>query len=132
MWTFIKTYWKQILLVLTVVAITCGLYFEGKSVGRDAGYLEGYEVAKEELMSKVEAAQAETDAVTKAYNEFIVENNKKVAELEQKSIQLYKDKKDWMKKYDEAVKNQQQMSEENAKKPAWTKETTQLINGLLQ
>ena len=131
MWTFIKTYWKQILLVLAVVAITCGLYFEGKSSGKAAGYLEGYETAKKEYMSKVEAAQAETDAVTKAYNEFIVANNKKVSELEQKSIELSKERKDLLKKYDEAVK-QLKMSEENAKKPAWTVETTQLINGLLQ
>lgn len=131
MWTFIKTYWKQILLVLTVVVIMCGLYFEGKSSGKAAGYLEGYETAKQEYMSKAEAAQLEVDAVTKAYNDFILENNKKVSELEKKSIELSKERKDLMKKYDEAVK-QLKMSEENAKKPAWTIETTQLINGLLQ
>lgn len=130
MWTFIKSYWKQIILALFIIAAVCGLYFEGKSAGHDAGYLEGYETAKQQFESKANAAQAEADAVTKAYNDFILQNNQKVAELEKKSAQLSNEKRDLLKKYDEAVK-QLKMSEENASKPAWTLETVELINELL-
>lgn len=130
MWTFIKTYWKYILAFIILFAIMAGLYFEGKSAGKAIGYRDGYEKCLNEYKTKLDCANTKIESITSAYNDFIKANNAKVKELEERSIQLTKDKKALLSKYD-ALMKEQKMSTKNASIQAWTEETVTLINNLL-
>ena len=124
------TKYKNTICVIIVLVLLGVVYFEGKSAGKDAGYFDGYKEAETLYKKQLEQAQQERDIVKTQYESFVASSNKKVSELEQKSIQLSKDRKAWMQKYDKLLSNQL-MSKENASKPAWTKETVKLINNIL-
>lgn len=124
------TKYKNVIVIIFALILLAFVYFEGKSAGKDAGYLEGYAKAEETFQQKLTQAIQERDIVKTQYEAFVANSNKRVSELEQQSIKLSNDRKAWMQKYNKLL-SEQKMSEENAVKPAWTLETVKLINNML-
>lgn len=124
------TKYKNAIIAILILILLAFVYFEGKSAGKDSGYLEGYNKAEALLLEKLNQAIQERDILKTQYEAFVASSNKRVSELEQQSIKLSKDRKDWIQKYNKLL-SEQKMSEENASKPAWTLETVKLINNML-
>lgn len=129
MLSFLSKY-KYILIAILALSLLSFVYFEGKSAGKDSGYLSGHREAEDKYKTQLEQTQQERDIIKTQYEKFVADSNKRVSQLEQESIRLSNDKKAWMKKYNSLLSSQT-MSKENASKPAWTKETVKLINNIL-
>lgn len=124
------TKYKNAIAAIFVLILLAFVYFEGKSAGKDAGYLDGYAKAETVYQQKLTQTIQERDILKTQYESFVANSNKRVSELEQQSIKLSNDRKAWMQKYNKLL-SEQKMSEENASKPAWTLETVKLINNML-
>lgn len=123
--------YKNLIIGIILIAIICGIYFTGKSAGYDSGYNDAKSEVTASFELKMKNTSEQLSNCQEIYTEYVRRSNARVSELEKESIELRAKYKDATMQYKHQI-NQLTMSQKNAKERAWTEETVQFINKIIE